>query len=391
MALAIFSRSPAAYKALMKLEILQLPCVRSLQRKMESALEVCGISETNMKAAADYYKHFKQQKVAEGSAEPKGEGVLILDEVRVIGKIMWNSKNMQMYGGAMTADNFTSLHDIYGKMEDRKRVAPAQSVLQFLWRDLTSSFDVIGPYFPTETSLEHRFLISCPTETMRLFETWDFHTVCIVCDGSGANLTTVKLFTTGLRGPYQRAEVEPWFTNPYNTAYRVHFVICPSHQLKNMVNALFASRQNGTKSFETIRGGRSIGFGWEAIYTMYQREVKRRDTEHARRVPGLQHSYITRDAWTKLNVRPAKIMQQEHVLAELQSYAEPDESADTPVDSKHVMATHSYLTACNLIFERGFLSHDKVTNADQHVLENIIAGYDYFETWLQELEGLFDL
>ncbi|XP_014676826.1 PREDICTED: uncharacterized protein K02A2.6-like [Priapulus caudatus] len=58
-ALAIFSRSPAAYKALRKLQILQLPCIRSLQMQMETALEVSGLSEKNLHAAAEYYRSFK--------------------------------------------------------------------------------------------------------------------------------------------------------------------------------------------------------------------------------------------------------------------------------------------------------------------------------------------
>ena len=50
-------------------------------------------------------------------------------------------------------------------------------------------------------------------------------------------------------------------------------------------------------------------FGWKAILDLYFRECQRRDKEHARMVPKLCEPYVLRDAWTKLNVLPAKIMQ----------------------------------------------------------------------------------
>ena len=75
-------------------------------------------------------------------------------------------------------------------------------------------------------------------------------------------------------------------------------------QLKNMVNALFSSRRpDGTKHF-THEG---IEFGWQAI--MYSRECERRNNGTARTIPRLREVHVLRDAWTKLNVHPAKIMQ----------------------------------------------------------------------------------
>lgn len=42
---------------------------------------------------------------------------------------------------------------------------------------------------------------------------------------------------------------------------------------------------------------------------MWQRECTRSEKGEMRRIPKLLPSYIERDAWTKLNVAPAKIMQ----------------------------------------------------------------------------------
>ena len=72
-----------------------------------------------------------------------------------------------------------------------------------------------------------------------------------------------------------------------------------------MVNALYSSQKGGSKLF-TLEG---VQFGWQAIIDMYRRECDRRKSGGARMVPKMRESYVLRDAWTKLNVLPAKIMQ----------------------------------------------------------------------------------
>ena len=44
-----------------------------------------------------------------------------------------------------------------------------------------------------------------------------------------------------------------------------------------------------------------------------------------------------------------------------------------------------YLEACNLLFEQGFLSHDRVRSADAKVQVNINKGFKYFTDWRDSL------
>ena len=69
-------------------------------------------------------------------------------------------------------------------------------------------------------------------------------------------------------------------------------------QLKNMINALHSSRENGTKAFHH----KGSTFGWIDIYKMWMRECERREKGHARMVLKLRETHIIRDSWTKLNV-----------------------------------------------------------------------------------------
>ena len=48
-----------------------------------------------------------------GKQEPKGDGALIFDEVKVACQLMWNSCNNQLMGLAMTSTDLASLNDIY--------------------------------------------------------------------------------------------------------------------------------------------------------------------------------------------------------------------------------------------------------------------------------------
>jgi len=101
-----------------------------------------------------------------------------------------------------------------------------------------------------------------------------------------------------------------------------------------------------------------------------------------------------RDAWTKLNVSPAKIMQvhtkhfthilyfQEQVLGDLYWYIHQD---PPPTDAAMTQETLDYLQACSRIFESGFLSHQKITAEDSPVLKSINEGYQYFTSWLSTL------
>ncbi len=52
-----------------------------------------------------------------------------------------------------------------------------------------------------------------------------------------------------------------------------------------------------------------VNYGWKALEELFLREVERARTNQLRRVPDLKESHIHRDCWTRLNVKPAKIMQ----------------------------------------------------------------------------------
>ena len=50
-------------------------------------------------------------------------------------------------------------------------------------------------------------------------------------------------------------------------------------------------------------------FGWKTFERVFAEEMERADNGINRKVSGLKYAFVYRDNWTRLNVRPAKIMQ----------------------------------------------------------------------------------
>ena len=143
----------------------------------------------------------------------------------------------------MSADCLPSLHDIYRVLDEGHRTYQASYFPQFLWRDVTSKFDVVGPYFTSDTNFEAKFLASCLFEALFVFEAYNFEVLALVCDGASYNLSLLKQLC-GVTGQYgskltpenstsyveSLGDVPSWFINPYS-GQKTYLIICPSHQV----------------------------------------------------------------------------------------------------------------------------------------------------------------
>lgn len=190
-ALAIYTRSPAAYEALKSFAILQLPCRSTLQAYTGAFLHEPGANSDSIADQVARYLLHCQERMKEGKLESQKDGVLIFDEVKVISRMMWNSRSQKVMGLCMNHVDLSSLSDVYQMLDDDVAHQTCY-ILQFLWRDLTSDYDIIGPYFTCSKSLEAKFIISCVLETVKLFQLHSLKTSIIVCDGASSNLSAIK-------------------------------------------------------------------------------------------------------------------------------------------------------------------------------------------------------
>lgn len=69
-------------------------------------------------------------------------------------KLLWSSRDQRFVGHAMTHEDMTSLCDAYRTLHPDFRLRKTTYVLQTLWRDLTSNFDVLGPHYTSEGTID---------------------------------------------------------------------------------------------------------------------------------------------------------------------------------------------------------------------------------------------
>ena len=184
------------------------------------------------------YKLFSEKKKAEKKHVPIGVGALVFDKVKVISRLMWNSRNQQMIGIAMHAEDMASLLDVYSTYNDMgQRADQTNYIMQFLWCDLSSSYDIVGPYYTSSGSFKSKSIVPCIMETIKLFHLYNFKTIALVCDGASSNLSTLKA-STGDHGAYGKTNpsegysVKPWFTNLFDPAKKIYWIIYPTHQVE---------------------------------------------------------------------------------------------------------------------------------------------------------------
>ena len=372
MALAVYTRSSSAYQALKSFGILKLPSVRSLQHYTSGHNDPPGWCEEHIIEMLQQYTNLKKECLLQGKAQPKSDGIMIFDEVKVVSRVLWNSSSQEVYGLSMTPDQFTSLQDVFQELRNDADMQRTEYVLQFLWRDMMSSTDIFGPYYTSPKSMDAKFIYACVLDSFRLFHSYGLMLSALVCEGASTNLTLLKAMV-GMRAAFgnsstnssDRYAVPASTDHPFWPGHTLYFVICPSHMLKNLINALYSSRPGGTKAF--VRD--SIPIGWKLIIEMYERECQRQRGGVPRDIPKLRKNYIWHDPWTKLNVFPAKIMQQDKVLTELATHC-LSLTSDAELDA--VEATRQYLLACNSLFEPGTLSHAHVKTSSSQPLDDIV-------------------
>ena len=177
-ALSVYCRSPTAYESLRSWNIFKLPTKYSLRPFTTTLLHDSGPYYDYLQEQALKYKSYKAESVQAGRKEPLGEGVLILDEVIVVGKVAWNSKNGKLCGISMGEEECAFVKDIYRDLDNTdKSPEPAEYFMQFLWRDMSSDFDIIGPHYSWKKTMDSNFTHACTMDALEAFQTYNFKVI----------------------------------------------------------------------------------------------------------------------------------------------------------------------------------------------------------------------
>lgn len=293
----------------------------------------------------------------------------------------------------MDSDSLIGLSDIFACSTDRDAVGlQAEYSIQFLFRDLFSSMDTIGPCFMMNRSMSATTIDCVVRETIAAFYRQDFRILALIFDGASSNMSYVKnMFEERIYGSFgkscqvdfigktlpshiERFRVPSSVPHPFEPDGRLFVIVCPSHVLKCMVNALHSSKSDGTRTFWN-----QTSFGWCEVAAVYDREVERRkDPTKITMVPGLLKSHVIRDSWTKLSVAPALILVRENFISEMKACG---------LSTGSTTACVGYLEALNRLFVNEILSHEKIWAWDSVPIESMILGFEYFCRWHESLES----
>ena len=85
-----------------------------------------------------------------------------------------------------------SLDDIYRLFKEPESAKQTSNIRQFLWRDLTSKFDIVGSYFTASSTMDCKFVLACILDTIKLFQFHGLKTSLLVCDGASFNFSAIK-------------------------------------------------------------------------------------------------------------------------------------------------------------------------------------------------------
>ena len=124
--------------------------------------------------------------------KPLWDGSLILDETKCVNKITWKTKTHKLTGFSTSSSEITDLSDLYRHYNEQSTDDAAQQILQFLWLDRSSDFDIIGPHYFSPSGMSHIKLSSCIEEVISEFHLAGFTTSLVIMDGAQTNLSCIK-------------------------------------------------------------------------------------------------------------------------------------------------------------------------------------------------------
>ena len=137
----------------------------------------------------------------------------------------------------MTHEQLATQADVYEELKEGQSEKTTY-ILQFMWRDISSKYDVIGHYFTSSSGLDAWLTAACLYEIMGAMESVEFRVKALVC--ASWNLSLVKKLC-GFDGQFGHDDSESpdsedcyrvpcSFKNLFSDRV-VWIIICPSHQV----------------------------------------------------------------------------------------------------------------------------------------------------------------
>lgn len=134
----------------------------------------------------------------------------------------------------MSSEDMASLHDLYEAVDADEECHKTAYILQFVWRGMTSNYDVLGPYFTLSGTVEAQQLHSIVIKTLLVFNQFNFRVRGFLCDGASSNLALIKQLCAHKKGE----KISSNFFSPFD-GKKIHIIICPSHQVSHVTYIIY--------------------------------------------------------------------------------------------------------------------------------------------------------
>lgn len=126
---------------------------------------------------------------------PSGQrcGALIIDEVKVKGKAILSIKSRKILGLCTSINDFSDLVDSFATFDYQIPNLPGEFVVQTLWRDFTSDFDLLGPRFVFYETIKAKHLMTIIRSTIICFHRYDWDILALISDCARVNVKVMQL------------------------------------------------------------------------------------------------------------------------------------------------------------------------------------------------------
>jgi hypothetical protein len=161
---------------------------------------------------------------------PLNEGLLIADELHASSGVTF-TRNHQWVGTLDHAPLDNSMESAFKFASTGERPTSTQGVayiLQYVWRDLSCKFDLIGPYFISDRAFSEAELMQHQQAVETFLHQWGFTVRAAMMDGTSTNLAVFRaLCTKGANKPTPRWYKTPYYESKYG--HKIYVMIDPTH------------------------------------------------------------------------------------------------------------------------------------------------------------------
>jgi hypothetical protein len=312
-ALAVYARSPAALQVLIDFKVIPVPSKSTLLRYANVHRHGAGMSETFLVQMAESVERFKAVCATRNIPWQNClDGAIIIDEIVINGGVAYNPISHKIVGLAQI--DLCKLDDLFkdpAADHDPADNGTTKHIMQTLFRCAAVDFELLGPYFSTSTVGDHRIVKHAQEVFGSALMEFGFQPNLTILDGSAPNQSFIKqVIDVKFRIDMTQDELLNWIPATRNwlgvKGKTMIYMICPAHQMKNMVNALHHSQQHGTRAFVFSPADDMSEdleqISWSFLEDCWERDNIRQKNNLLRHCPKLTLDAIERPAFAKLNV-----------------------------------------------------------------------------------------